>query len=82
MDSKTNRENTREYAIRRLRNFCTSYSLEKNDELLSNVFNTIIKGNYAHLNDLSKEHILDYLEALEEALPALYELQEPLDVPK
>lgn len=82
MDSKSKRENTREFAIRRLRNFCVSYSLNKSDELLSNVQGTVIEGNYAYLSELSKEQLLDYLEALEEVLPALYELQEHFNRPE
>jgi len=78
MDSKTQTESTREFALRRLRNFCTSYSLSKSDELLSHVQGTVIEGNYGSLSELSKGHLLDYMEALEEVLPALYELQEHL----
>ena len=82
MDSKTTRENTKEAAIRKLGNFCSSYTLRKSDELLSHSLTTLIAGNYASLSNLSKEHLLDYFEALEEVLPVLYELQKLLEKPR
>lgn len=78
MDSKTKREKTKETAMRSLRNFCTSYTLRKSDELLCRSLTTLISGNYASLSNITKKHLLDYFEALEEVLPALYELQEKL----
>lgn len=78
MDSKTKREKTNETAMRSLRNFCTSYTLRKSDELLCRSLTTLIGGNYPVLSNLTKKHLLDYFEALEEVLPALYELQEKL----
>jgi len=65
-------------AMRSLRNFCTSYTLRKSDELLCRSLTTLISGNYASLSNITKKHLLDYFEALEEVLPALYELQEKL----
>lgn len=78
MDSKTKRENISESALRSLRNFCASYTLRKSDELLCRSLTTLIGGNYAVMSNLTKKHLLDYFEALEEVLPALYELQEKL----
>ena len=80
MDSKTNGQNTGTFAIRRLRNFCTSYNLKKSEDLLADIESSLISGNYASLNDINKDDLRDYLEALEEVLPALYELQKHFDV--
>lgn len=82
MGSKTNEENISKSALQGLRKFCTSYTLKKSDELLSRSLVTLIGGNYAALNNLSKENLLNYFEALEEILPVLYELQENLSQPE
>ena len=81
MDSKATRENTKEATLRKLGNFCSSYTLLKSDELLCRSLTALIGGNYAGLSNFSKERLLDYFEALEEVLPALYELQEHLEKP-
>ncbi len=78
MASKNKKDEIKESAIRSLRNFCTSYSLRKSDELLCRSLTTLISGNYSALSNLTKIHLLDYFEALEEVLPALYVLQEKL----
>ncbi|MDP2335120.1 MAG: hypothetical protein Q8N05_01475 [Bacteroidota bacterium] len=82
MDSKTKRENTKEAALRKLGNFCSSYTLRKSDELLCRSLTALIGSNYAGLSNFTKERLLDYFEALEEVLPALYELQKPLEKPE
>lgn len=77
MSAKKNHPSqTPDAALRKLGNFCSAYTLRKSDELLCRSLTAMIGGNYAGLSNFSKERLLDYFEALEELLPALYELQE------
>lgn len=82
MGSKSKGEKISDSALCSLRKFCTSYSLRKSDELLCRSLATLISGNYAALSNLAKEHLLNYFEAWEELLPAMYELQEHLNRPE
>lgn len=80
-EEKSSYLQTPETAIRSLRNFCTSYTFRKSDELLCRSLTALIGGNYTGLSNFTKEQLMDYFEALEEVLPALYELQEHLNKP-
>lgn len=67
----------KEQASRNLNNFLSSYTLQESTELLNQIFDHVTEGiHYAAQNDSSKEQMLDFLESLEELLPALYELYE------
>ena len=76
--STQNHQSKQKAAFQNLRNFCSSYNLMEADEMLCRVFTVMLGGNYSKQSMHSKEHLLDYFEALEEVLPALYELQEKL----
>lgn len=83
MSAKKNHPSqTPDAAFRKLGNFCSTYTLLKSDELLCRSLTALIGGNYAGLSNFTKERLMDYFEALEEVLPALYELQEHLNKPE
>lgn len=82
MDSKTKRENTTETAIRSLHYFCTAYSFCSSNIQLNRALSTIIRGTYTDMNYSDRVYLFDYFLALEELLPALYELQEHLNKPE
>lgn len=64
-----------EQNLRNLNNFLTSYTIQESTQLLNQAFDQVTEGiNYANLNDSSKEQMLDFLESLEELLPAVYEI--------
>ena len=64
-----------EQALRNLNNFLFSHTLPESTELLNQVIDHISEGiHYVALNDDNKEQMLDFLESLEELLPAVYEL--------
>lgn len=64
----------KEKSPRNLDNFLSTYTLPESTELLNQVFDYVTHGiHYAALNDSSKEQMLDFLEALEELFPAVYE---------
>lgn len=67
-----------ETALQNLRNFCSSYNFMEADEMLCHVFTVMLGGSYSKQSNLSRKRLLDYFEALEEVLPAIYELQEKL----
>ncbi len=82
MSAKTNHLSQKpETALRSIQHFCSTYTLLKSDELLCRSLTALIGGNYAGLSNFTKERLMDYFEALEELLPALYELQEHLSKP-
>jgi len=67
--------------LRKLGDFCATYTFIESDELLCRSVATLIGRNYDKLSNFSKERLLNFFEALEEVLPALYELQEHLNKP-
>lgn len=69
--------NLHEAALRSLRNFCTS--LKQSDELHCLSLTALISGEFSKMSPESREQILDYFEALEDLLPALYELDQSLN---
>lgn len=79
MDSKPKRENTNETAIRSLHYFCTAYSFCSSNVQLNRALSTVICGSYTDMNYSDRACLFDYLLALEDLLPALYELQEHLN---
>lgn len=64
--------------LQKVAHFCHNYNLKETDELLCRLLAVLIGENYASQSNLTKNRLLDYFEALEEVLPALYELQEKL----
>jgi len=66
---------TKEEASCHLNNFLSSYTLPERAELLNQVFDHVTEGIHSvALNDSNKEEMLDFLEALEELLPVIFEL--------
>ena len=64
-----------EQATRNLGNFLSSYTLTESTELLNQVFDHVTEGlHYATQSNRNKEQMLDFLESLEELLPAVYKL--------
>lgn len=69
----------KELATRHLNNFLSSYTLPESSKLLNQIFNHLTKGiHYAALDNSHKEELLDFLEGLEELLPAVYKLHSKL----
>lgn len=67
----------KEKAMRHLNNFLCSYTLPESTKMLNLVFDHVTEDiHYAASNNSGKEQMLDFLEALEEMLPAVYELHE------
>lgn len=67
----------KEKATRNLSNYLSSYTLQESTELLDQVFDHVTEGvQYAALNGNSKKQMLDFLESIEELLPAVYEIHE------
>lgn len=64
--------------LRKLGDFCATYTFIESDELLCRSVATLIGRNYDKLSNFSKERLLNFFEALEEVLPALYEIHEKL----
>lgn len=64
----------KDQATRNLNNFLSSYTLQESTELLNQVYGQVTEAINAPQRNLRKENILDFLEALEELLPAVYEL--------
>lgn len=63
-------------ALRKLANFCNSYKKEEIEDLSSSLLIALIGQNYSNYTNPTKERLLDYFEAMEEVLPALYELHD------
>ena len=76
--STPNHQSKQEAAFQNLRNFCSSYNFMEADEMLSRVFTVMLGGSYSNQSNYSRKRLLEYFEALEEVLPAIYELQEKL----
>ncbi|HEY1061648.1 MAG TPA: hypothetical protein VGE44_08175 [Daejeonella sp.] len=76
--STQNHQSKQKAVFQNLRNFCSSYSLIEADEMLCRAFTVMLGGGYSKQSLHNKKRLLDYFEALEEVLPALYELQEKL----
>lgn len=74
--STLNHKSKQEAAFQKLGNFCSSYKLTKADEMLCRIFTVMLAGNYSKQSNFNRKRFLDYLEELEEVLPALYELQQ------
>lgn len=68
-------------ALQKLRNFCAYYNLRESDELLTRTFLILLAGNYSKQTIHTMERVLDYFDALESLLPALYELRDGLKDP-
>lgn len=71
-----------ETAISTLQHFFTAYSFRSSNIQLNRALSTIVRGNYSGMTDVEKAELFDYFMALEELLPALYELKERLDKPE
>ncbi len=82
MDSKPKREDTNVTAMRSLHYFCTAYSFCSSNIQINRALNTIIRGSYTDMNYSDRVYLFDYFLALEDLLPALYELQEHLNRPE
>lgn len=79
MSAKKNHPSqTPDAAFRKLGNFCSSYNFMEADEMLSRVFTVMLGGCYSKQSMHSRKRLLDYFEALEEVMPAIYDLQEKL----
>ncbi|MGV3686177.1 MAG: hypothetical protein ACO1NS_11155 [Daejeonella sp.] len=60
-----------------LSNFLHSYTLPESSEMLNEVFDQVTESiKFAAMSENQQEEVLDFLEALEELLPAVYELQQ------
>lgn len=68
-----------ETALRSLKYFCAVYSFCSGNVQLNRALSTIISGNYSGLTYSEKAEMFDYFMALEDLMPALYELLEHLD---
>lgn len=64
----------KEEATRHLNNFLSSYTLHEGTAMLSQVYNHIGGIHFSADDNSKKEQVLDFLEALEELLPTIYEL--------
>ncbi len=65
-------------ALRKLANFCNTYKPADIDNLSSRLFGAVVGQNYSKYPNRTKARILDYFEAMEEVLPALYDLHDHL----
>lgn len=73
----------KEQVTRHLRNFLSSYTLHESSQLLNQVSDHVTEGiHYVALDKSHKEELLDFLEGLEELLPAVYELHEKRSKPE
>ncbi len=79
--SKTNDQSTPSFetAISSLQHFFTAYSFRSCNIQLNRALSTIVRGNYSGMTDAEKAELFDYFMALEDLMPALYELQECLE---
>lgn len=60
-------------SVRDVNNFLFSYTLDQSIENLNRLFDHATVGpKFKILNETEKESLLDFLESLEELLPALY----------
>jgi len=60
-----------------LKNFLSSYTLHESSQLLNQIYDHVTEGiHYAALDKRHKEELLDFLEGLEELLPAVYQLHD------
>lgn len=66
----------KEQAVRHLNNFLSSYTLPESSKLLNQI------SDHAALDKSHKEELLDFLEGLDELLPAVYELHENRSKPE
>lgn len=82
MSAKTNHPpKTPETALRSLKYFCAVYSFCSGNVQLNRALSTIISGNYSGMTYSEKAELFDYFMALEDLMPALYELLDHLDKP-
>lgn len=77
-----NKEKDYETVLRSLQHFCAVYNFCSGNVQLNRLFSTIVCGNYSGITYSEKAQMLNYFLALEELLPALYELQEHLNQPE
>ena len=63
-------------ALRKLANFCNSYKPDEIDDLSSDLLMALVGQNYSNYTNRTKERLLDYFEAVEEVLPALFDLHD------
>lgn len=64
-------------SVRDINNFLFSYTLDQSIENLNRIFDhATAESSFQILNESEKERILDFLESLEELLPAIYTLTE------
>ena len=64
-----------EKALRDIRNFCAAYTLEEAYDILGKLY-LMYDNAHAHEEFLSSDEISDFLESLEELLPAVIRLEE------
>lgn len=64
----------KEETTRHLNNFLSSYTLQESTEILSHMYKQIEDIQYSTNDNSKKEQLLDFLEALEELLPTIYDL--------
>lgn len=63
-------------ALRKLANFCNSYKPDEIDDLNSDLLIALVGQNYSNYTNRTKERLLDFFEAVEEVLPALFDLHD------
>ncbi len=65
-------------SLRKIENFCCSYDPEETDDMLCKLLSALREDNFLGLDQVDKENLLDYIEALEELLPAVDEINKYL----
>lgn len=68
-----------ELPLSKVATFCKSYSLRESQELFCRATITLARGDFQKIHDRKKAMILDYFEALQDLLPAIYELRYQLE---
>lgn len=73
---------TPETVLHSIQNFCAVYSFCSGNVQLNRALNSLLCGNYSGMTYSERAELFDYFRALEDLMPALYELQENLDKPE
>ena len=68
-----------EDSIAKLKDFCKAYSHRDTEELFCKATLALTRGNYQNLHHRKQALLLDFLEALEKAIPAIYQVQTMMD---
>lgn len=69
-------------ALSSLHYFCAVYNFCSANVQLNRALNTLLCGNYSGMTYSERAELFDYFMALEDLMPALYELQENLNKPE